>query len=82
MVSLLDLHRCAHLLLFIPDKNPDGDGVADMPAVLERGSTHAVGTFIPIDYQRIDPFLGIPDASADLVTMVCHMPVYHYVEET
>jgi SAM-dependent methyltransferase len=60
----------------VPSRIPSHRGAT--PAfsdVLERGSLEAVGEFVPINYQQIEPLHGVPDGAADLVTM--HQGLHH-----
>ncbi|CAE8659898.1 unnamed protein product [Polarella glacialis] len=47
-----------------------GELSEDIPAVAERGSVDPVGVFVHWDLLEAGPFVGIPDSSLDLVTMM------------
>lgn len=52
----------------------------DVPAVMERGSLDPVGTHVSWQLMEAGPFLEVPDASVDLVTMMQglhHIPQQH-----
>jgi hypothetical protein len=53
----------------VNDVDADKEGFAGMKEVLERSSAVPVGTYVHIDYTDVGVFRGVPDQSADLVTM-------------
>ena len=67
VISLRDALDMRGQVWVVHDSQPNS---SDLIVVLERGSVEPLGDFVPIDYSNVTtPQWGIPDESADLVTM-------------